>query len=128
MRRARLTFSPGELERRTLTKTLEVMARELGARHGGRAMVTFPAPASTSGEFRWPNLAYGKHHMGTTRMSDDPSTGVVDRHGQVHGLTNLYIAGSSVFPSVGMANPTYTIIALTLRLAERLRLRLNSSV
>ena len=58
--------------------------------------------------------------MGTTRMSDSPSTGVVDKTGRLHGVSNLYVAGSSVFPTVGFANPTLTIIALSLRLADHL--------
>jgi choline dehydrogenase-like flavoprotein len=61
------------------------------------------------------------HHMGTTRMSVDPRTGVVDTDCKVHGLDNLYVSGSSVFPSAGHANPTLTIVALALRLAQRLR-------
>jgi choline dehydrogenase-like flavoprotein len=63
----------------------------------------------------------GKHHMGTTRMHDDPARGVVDRDCRVHGVENLFIAGSSVFPSAGFANPTLTIVALSLRLAAYLR-------
>ena len=63
----------------------------------------------------------GYHHMGTTRMADDPKRGVVDRHGRVHGVANLYVAGSSVFPTSGWANPTFTLLALTLRLADHLR-------
>jgi choline dehydrogenase-like flavoprotein len=62
----------------------------------------------------------GCHHMGTTRMSDDPKRGVVDRNGRVHGIGNLYVAGSSVFPTSGYANPTYTIVALAIRLAAHL--------
>lgn len=61
----------------------------------------------------------GYHHMGTTRMADDPAQGVVDRHGRVHGVANLHVAGSSVFPTAGWANPTLTIAALALRLADR---------
>lgn len=63
------------------------------------------------------------HHMGTTRMSAGPRTGVVDTDCQVHGVSNLFIAGSSVFPSVGHANPTLTIVALALRLSGLLRKR-----
>ncbi len=63
----------------------------------------------------------GKHHMGTTRMHEDPTRGVVDRDCRVHGVENLFIAGSSVFPSAGFANPTLTIVALSLRLAGYLR-------
>jgi choline dehydrogenase-like flavoprotein len=61
------------------------------------------------------------HHMGTTRMSDDPGTGVVDTDCKIHGLDNLYVAGSSVFPAAGHANPTLTIVALALRLTDQLR-------
>jgi choline dehydrogenase-like flavoprotein len=65
-------------------------------------------------------LEGGKHHMGTTRMHTDPSRGVVDADCRVHGTHNLYIAGSSVFPNTGYANPTLTIVALALRLADHL--------
>jgi len=60
------------------------------------------------------------HHMGTTRMSSDPKRGVVDPDCRVHGVANLYVAGSSVFPTCGNANPTWTIVAMALRLAEHL--------
>jgi hypothetical protein len=62
----------------------------------------------------------GYHHMGTTRMADDPSQGVTDQWGRVHGLANLYVAGSSLFPTGGWANPTLTIIALALRTADHI--------
>ena len=62
----------------------------------------------------------GYHHMGTTRMANDPRQGVTDSWGRVHGLANLYVAGSSVFPTSGWANPTLTIVALALRTADRI--------
>ena len=62
----------------------------------------------------------GFHHMGTTRMSSDPRRGVTDGWGRVHGLPNLHIAGSSLFPTAGWANPTLTILALALRTADRI--------
>jgi len=62
----------------------------------------------------------GYHHIGTTRMAVSPKHGVVDADCRVHGLGNLYIAGSSVFPTSGWANPTLTILALTLRLGDHL--------
>ncbi|PSF37811.1 hypothetical protein C7H19_07445 [Aphanothece hegewaldii CCALA 016] len=62
----------------------------------------------------------GLHHMGTTRMHHDPRHGVVDSNCKVHNLANLYIAGSSVFPTGGSANPTFTIVALALRLANHI--------
>ncbi len=68
-----------------------------------------------------PELKGGWHHMGTTRMAADPTAGVVDHDGRVHGVANLYVAGSSIFPTGGYANPTLTIVAMTLRLASHLR-------
>lgn len=61
------------------------------------------------------------HHIGTLRMSRDPKSGVVDEHCKVHGIENLFVAGSAVFPTAGHANPTLTIVALALRLADRLQ-------
>jgi choline dehydrogenase-like flavoprotein len=58
------------------------------------------------------------HHMGTTRMHDDPRQGVVDREGRVHGVPNLLVAGCSVFPTGGYINPTLTIVALSIRMAD----------
>ena len=54
-------------------------------------------------------------------MSADPRLGVVDASTRVHGVANLFIAGSSVFPTAGSANPTLTIVALALRLADHLK-------
>ena len=65
----------------------------------------------------------GYHHMGTTRMHVDPKRGVVDANCRVHAVSNLYIAGPSVFPTGGYANPALTIVALTLRLADHLKAR-----
>ena len=65
-------------------------------------------------------LAGGNHHMGTTRMSVDPRTGVVDANCKVHSLANLHIGGSSVFSTSGHANPTYSITQLALRLGDHL--------
>jgi choline dehydrogenase-like flavoprotein len=59
--------------------------------------------------------------MGTTRMHQNPRLGVVDANCQMHGLPNLFVAGSSVFPSCGYANPTLTIVALAIRIADRLK-------
>jgi choline dehydrogenase-like flavoprotein len=66
-----------------------------------------------------PKCHGGDHHMGTTRMHIDPKQGVVDENCRVHGVSNLFVAGSSVFPTGGYANPTLTIVALAIRLADR---------
>jgi len=65
--------------------------------------------------------AYGGHHIGTTRMAASSTSGVVDRNCKVFGVNNLFVAGSAVFPTSGQANPTLTIVAMALRLAEHLR-------
>jgi choline dehydrogenase-like flavoprotein len=67
-----------------------------------------------------PRIVGGWHHMGTTRMHEDPRQGVVDADCRVHGAPNLFVAGSSVFPTSGFANPTLTIVALAIRLARHL--------
>ena len=58
-------------------------------------------------------------------MHDDPKRGVVDRECRVHGVANMYVAGSSVFPTVGFASPTLTLVALSLRLADHLAAELG---
>ena len=62
----------------------------------------------------------GWHHMGTTRMHDSPTQGVTDANCKIHGVDNLYVAGSSLFTTSGAANPTLTIVALALRLVDHL--------
>jgi choline dehydrogenase-like flavoprotein len=66
-------------------------------------------------------LDWGNHHMGTTRMSNDARSGVVDANLRVHGVSNLFVAGSSTFPTYGSSNPTLNLVALSLRLADHLR-------
>ncbi|SAI66790.1 capsular polysaccharide biosynthesis oxidoreductase [Bordetella ansorpii] len=69
--------------------------------------------------------AYGGHHIGTARMGTDPRSSVVDADCRVHEAPNLYVAGSAVFPTSSQANPTLTIVALSLRLADHLKTRLS---
>lgn len=67
------------------------------------------------------SMPVGGHHMGTARMAESPRNGVVDPNGTVHGISNLYCAGSAVFPTCGHANPTLTVVALAVRLADHLK-------
>lgn len=91
--------------------------------------------ASGQGRLCWPVQrtdyvaisSASRHHMGTTRMHADPKKGVVDADCRVHGAANLYVAGSSVFPTSGIANPTLTLLALTLRLADHLKLKMGAA-
>jgi choline dehydrogenase-like flavoprotein len=77
----------------------------------------------------WPSKVGGCwHHMGTTRMAANPAMGVVDPDCRVHGMSNLFIAGSSVFPTAGSDMPTLTIVSLALRLCEKLNDVLRSEL
>jgi choline dehydrogenase-like flavoprotein len=67
------------------------------------------------------------HMLGTTRMSDSPKSGVVDKDCQVHGVLGLYVAGSSTFPTSGHANPTLMILSIAIRLADTIKLRLRGA-
>jgi choline dehydrogenase-like flavoprotein len=117
LQRVRLHWDVGEIELHTLRRFNEIIAAEAGAAGLGRV---WEAPAD--GSSRWPpGLRGAWHQMGTTRMSSDPANGVVDRDCRVHGIDNLYIAGSSVFPTSGHANPTLTLVALALRLADHIK-------
>jgi choline dehydrogenase-like flavoprotein len=68
-----------------------------------------------------PKYSCSHHHIGTTRMHCDPRQGVVNADCKVHGVANLFVAGSSVFPTGGFANPTLTIVALAARLADHMK-------
>jgi choline dehydrogenase-like flavoprotein len=65
--------------------------------------------------------AYGGHHLGTARMGVDPRTSVVNADCRVHGIDNLHVASAATFPTSSQANPTLTVVALALRLAQRLK-------
>lgn len=127
MPRAALAWRLGELDKQSVAGSVAALDEELRRLGLGRVE---PAPWLTDGQPEWPvdltisnHHIGGFHHMGTTRMGTDPATSVVDPDGRVHGYDNLYVAGSSVFPTGGWANPTLTILALALRLGERLRTR-----
>jgi choline dehydrogenase-like flavoprotein len=84
---------------------------------------------STLGVGKHPPAVFGNwHHLGTTRMHHDPARGVVDANCRVHEMDNLYIAGGSVFPTGGYANPSLTIVALALRLADHLKSTLSRPI
>jgi choline dehydrogenase-like flavoprotein len=115
--RSKLTWRPAIAEHRDLAHHVDALAQSFGrAGHGLVKALFTEKPAWPEDEIGW-----GNHHMGTTRMSADPKQGVVDADCRVHGIDNLYVAGSSIFPTGGPVNPTLSIVALTLRLADHLK-------
>lgn len=119
MNRVRLDWRVRSLDRESVATTMRLLAEEFGRLGVGRVRVN---DLLFEDDGRWSeNLSWFGHHMGTTRMSTDPRSGVVDADCRVHGINNLFIASSSVFPTAGFANPTLTILALALRLADHLR-------
>jgi choline dehydrogenase-like flavoprotein len=119
LRRIKVDWRMLPLDRQTAIRAEDVVDAEL--RRLGIGCMEPLAPEEIED---WPeNLESGWHQLGTTRMHVDEKQGVVDANARVHGLSNLYIAGGSVFPTGGAAPPTLTIVALAVRLAAHLRRR-----
>lgn len=116
MNRVRVDWRLTSKVQRTFDRTLALVAEDM--RRSGVAQVELDPPLEGK---KWPSDLEGTwHHMGTTRMHDSPKHGVVDRNCKVHGISNLFVAGSSVFPTAGANFPTITLAALAFRLAEYL--------
>ena len=113
-RRVRVDWQLGAQDFDSMERSIHVLNGELARTSSGLLKVLMRQEEIPL------KLWTGAHHIGGTRMSDDPSTGVVDKNCKVHGLDNLYIAGCSVFPTSGMANPTLTLTALAVRLAKHI--------
>ncbi len=127
MPRAQLHWELTSLEKRSLRTMYEIIGREMGRAGVGR--VRLLDYLRNENDDSWPPFTGGGwHHMGTTRMSDDPRQGVVDANCKVHGIDNLFMAGSSNFVTAGAANPTLTLVALTLRLSDHIKNRMKRNV
>jgi choline dehydrogenase-like flavoprotein len=113
LRRARLDWQLTELDWRTFERTAAIVSSEF-ERVGAGGISGSPQ------RVRPEVVLHSNHQLGTTRMSRDGGSGVVDPNCRVHEVSNLYIAGGSVFPTVSWANPTLTVLALVLRLADHL--------
>lgn len=109
-RLAKIALSAPIEETESLKRLLRLLAIFFGRKGIGRMKI--------ADEFE--HLHGGSHHMGGTRAGNDPRKSVVDKNLQVHGIENFYLAGSSVFPTGGVANPTLNIVALSLRLKDHL--------
>ncbi len=117
MRRVKLHWRlPGDFVG-NMRRAHEILAQEMGRADLGRLRF-HPALAGDDSTI---DIQNAHHEMGTTRMHNDPKQGVVDADCRVHGIANLFIAGSSVFPTYSFDNPTMTIVALALRLSDHLK-------
>jgi len=119
--RIRVDWRYSALDIDSVRRSLDLIAGELERCHIGR----FQYDAATLEDDMTRFGAYGGHHIGTARMGTDVKTSVVDANCRVHSVDNLYVAGSAVFPTSSQANPTLTIIALSLRLADHIGQRLG---
>jgi len=106
----------------TVTRAIALLAEDI--KHSGAGTFDYD-PASIETELTRYG-AYGGHHIGTARMGTDPRTSVVDPNCKVHGVDNLYIASAATFPTSSQANPTLTVVALSLRLAAHLKRLINA--
>jgi choline dehydrogenase-like flavoprotein len=118
MRISRIDWRVSEEEARAMRRITELMLEQLS-----RMGLELPVPAEwvRDGAMFPDAIRDMAHPIGTTRMADDPACGVVDAQCQVHGVHGLFLAGSSVFPTAGHANPTQMIVALAVRLADTLK-------
>ena len=114
--RAAVDWRLSPLDEECIRRAQELIAMEVGRAGLGRMRIEIENDEAVLLE----GASGGSHHMGTTRMHENPRLGVTDRDCRVHGIANLYVAGSSVFPCAGYPNPTLTIVALSLRLADHL--------
>lgn len=115
--KARVDWSLTELDRKTMVVFHQLLSRECQRLKIGELR----SPLLRGGTADFPITKDASHHTGTTRMGMDPATSVVDPDCRVHGVPNLYVAGTSVFPTGGYANPVATIAALAVRLADHLK-------
>jgi len=106
-----------DLQKETAEHAISALGCELALQSRGRAKLV----RSTKGFMTSLDDGLGKHHHGTTRMHTNPKLGVVDTNNKVHGLSNLYVVGASTFPTSGATNPTFTIVAMSIRFADILK-------
>jgi GMC oxidoreductase/Oxidoreductase family, NAD-binding Rossmann fold len=107
-----------DLERQTARRMSQLISQEFK-----RLELPAPLPPPWLDDLTgWVSRCVEKAHpTGTTRMSNSPKEGVVDPNCQVHGVSGLFVSGSSSFPTCGAANPNFMIVATALRLAEWLK-------
>ena len=117
LRKVKMNWKLSPLVQKTLLRGQQIINEEM--RKSGIGYLEID-PILEQGGIPEP-ISWVWHHMGTTRMDPNPQKGVVDNDCRVHGMSNLFVAGSSVFPTVGNDAPTLTLIALAIRLADHIK-------
>lgn len=119
--KTKLNWELTELDKRSIRRIYQLLGQQMGISGLGRVRLK-EFLRDENDNSSWPaDLNAGWHHMGTTRMSDDPKRGVVTADCQVHGISNLYVAGSGCYTTSGAPNPTLTLVALSLRLSDHVK-------
>jgi len=119
MPRANLHWALSPIDKKTVYSITKLLGQQIGAARLGRVKMHDyllnddpQLPDYTSG---------GWHHLGTTRMHEDPKKGVVDANCRIHGIDNFFVAGASCYTTGGAVNPTLTCVAISLRLSDHVK-------
>ena len=110
-----------DIDKRSMVELNNILKTEIENLNIGKVEISFEKDSI------WQTMQDASHHIGTTRMGNDSKNSVIDSNAKVHNIKNLYIAGASVFPTSGSVNPTYTIVALSIRLAEHIKNNIKNS-
>lgn len=125
MTKAHMNWDLTFLDKKSIRTIYYLIGKEIGA--SGFGLLKLRDEFRDENDTTFPEDTHGgNHHIGTTRMNEDPKKGVVNINCQVHGINNLYIASSSCFPTAGCPNPTLTIVALTIRLSDFLKNKIKT--
>jgi hypothetical protein len=122
LHQVKLDWRLSPIDKYTIVRSQELIAEAFERSGAGKYQIELKDDDAT-----WRSVIGSYHHIGTTRMSSNPREGVVNEQCQVYGINNLYVTGSSVFPTSGLSNPTLTIIALAIRLADHIKAQLDTS-
>ncbi len=120
-RKSKLILDFSAAQKHTIVESMKAIALAIGKSSAGKVRID----SDNDSIFNSLDDGCARHHHGTTRMHENPKLGVVDADCRAHDVKNLYIAGASVFPTSGATNPTFTIVALSIRLADHLKKQLE---
>ena len=117
LRKLKVDWKCHDSDIENLARTYEVISKEIEACGAGKLLTSVNEAHDRIAK----QLGVGSHHLGSTRMSRDANQGVVNADCRVHDAPNLFLASPSVFCTGGFANPFLTIVALSIRIADKIR-------